>query len=296
MTPVPDEQNSRSKIIRGPTGLTGSNIASNIPTASSSMNKQAALSDAERKERERRKNREIADRVTKFSKDLAERKDEIFTNAMAPLTAQSRILFAHPAASPAYAMRLYPLTLERAAMLDALDVGEQYALEMLRASWDEEEQKIEEEWKQGKLKVRERCLEAIEERRKRAREEKDGEGFVGADNGPESLLASRLRPPEVPNSVMFNLIPMNGSYGTGVDDIVSPYPLSLTSTISTSANSTTNGRRRPNRGGARDGAGLVLGRAALSLTGLREGETESDLGDIRKGVKRRRAAAKSSGG
>lgn len=104
----------------------------------------------------------------------------IFANAMVPLTATSRVLFSQPAASPAYAMRLYPITLERAAMLDALDVAEQYALDTLRATWDEEQQKVEEEWRQGKIKVKERCLEAIEERRKRAREEKDGEGLVGA--------------------------------------------------------------------------------------------------------------------
>lgn len=91
---------------------------------------------------------------------------------------------------------------------------------------------------------------------------------------------------------MFKLIAPTTSYGTSIDDIASPFPLSLTSTVPSNSSTAANGRRRQNRGGVRDGGGLVLGRAAIALTGLREGEIESDLGEIRKGVKRRRAAAK----
>ena len=42
----------------------------------------------------------------------------------------------------------------------------------------EERERVEEEWKRGRERIRERMLEGIEERRRRAREEKDGEGTV----------------------------------------------------------------------------------------------------------------------
>lgn len=38
---------------------------------------------------------------------------------------------------------------------------------------------MEEEWKRGRERVRERLIEGIEDRRRRAREEKEGEGTTG---------------------------------------------------------------------------------------------------------------------
>jgi hypothetical protein len=46
-------------------------------------------------------------------------------------------------------------------------------------SYEEERQRVEDEWRQGRDRVRVRLLEGIEERRRRAREEKEGEGTVG---------------------------------------------------------------------------------------------------------------------
>ncbi|KDN47652.1 hypothetical protein RSAG8_03442, partial [Rhizoctonia solani AG-8 WAC10335] len=58
----------------------------------------------------------------------------------------------------------------------------------------EEQEKIEEEWKRQKDRLRERMLEAIEERRRKAREEKDGEG------AGESILDPQSRPHATRNS------------------------------------------------------------------------------------------------
>lgn len=38
---------------------------------------------------------------------------------------------------------------------------------------------MEDEWKRGRERIRERLMDGIEERRRRAREEKDGEGAAG---------------------------------------------------------------------------------------------------------------------
>ena len=77
-------------------------------------------------------------------------------------------------------MRLYPISLERAAILAQLASEEENAHEGVRIAWEEERDRVEDEYRKGRDRVRERLLEGIEERRRRAREEKDGEGITGA--------------------------------------------------------------------------------------------------------------------
>lgn len=86
----------------------------------------------------------------------------------------------HPHASSAFALRAYPLALERAARLAELACKDESARENVRVSYEEERDRVEEEWRKGRERVRERLLEGIEERRRRAREEKDGEVVTGA--------------------------------------------------------------------------------------------------------------------
>ena len=76
-------------------------------------------------------------------------------------------------------MRLYPLSLERSALLAQLASEEDNAHEAVRIAYEEERDRVEEEWKKGRDRVKERLLEGIEDRRRRAREEKDGEGVTG---------------------------------------------------------------------------------------------------------------------
>ena len=78
-----------------------------------------------------------------------------------------------------FKLRLFPLSLERAALLAQYEAEERYAIECAQIAYDEERERVEEEWKKGRQRVRERLLEGIEERRRSAREEKEGEGIVG---------------------------------------------------------------------------------------------------------------------
>ena len=84
-----------------------------------------------------------------------------------------------PETSPAYNLRLYPLTIERSALLTQITMDERRELEIVETAYEEERDRVEEEWKRGRDMIRKRLLEGIEERRRRAREEKDGEGNVG---------------------------------------------------------------------------------------------------------------------
>jgi hypothetical protein len=100
-----------------------------------------------------------------------------------------------PEDHPMYALRLFPLTIERSATVAQLDMQERYSIEGAQMAYDEERERVEEEWKKGRERVRERLLEGIEERRRRAREDKDGEGTVRPP-----LYSTQLLPHIPPNS------------------------------------------------------------------------------------------------
>ena len=71
-------------------------------------------------------------------------------------------------------------------------MDEKRELEMIETAYEEERDRVEEEWKRGRDMIRKRLLEGIEERRRRAREEKDGEGNVGGSYVSSKGLAEGL--------------------------------------------------------------------------------------------------------
>jgi hypothetical protein len=99
-------------------------------------------------------------------------------------------LAARPESVPVFLLRVYPLSLERSALLAQHVIEERNALETIQTMYNLERERVEEEYKRGRDKVRERMLEGIEEKRRRAREEKDGEGAPGGTSS-----AARIRPP-----------------------------------------------------------------------------------------------------
>lgn len=175
-------------------------------------------------------------------------------------------LASRPETHPLYNLRMYPLSLERAALLTQLAYEEKHSLAAIETAYQEERERVEEEWRKGRVRVRERLLEGIEERRRRAREEKEGEGAV---NGPSSRflpcvispslypdvsldsqtrahITRKLRnklgtsPPPTPLGVgTFGLGngsttpitsgPLMNPHSLSVDEIPSPFPFPLTS-------------------------------------------------------------------
>ena len=99
-----------------------------------------------------------------------------YAEAIQELSAVAYHLSTRPDAVSAYQLRLYPLSLERSALLASSAFQEKYELECVQTAYEEERGRVEEEWKRGRERIKERLLEGIEERRRRAREEKDGEG------------------------------------------------------------------------------------------------------------------------
>jgi len=245
-----------------------------------------------------------------------------------------------------FKLRLFPLSLERSAQLAQFEAEERYAIECAQIAYDEERERVEEEWKKGRQRVRERLLEGIEERRRRAREEKEGEGIFGdasLDSHSRPPITRKLRnklgtsPPPTPHPNIKQSISMSGSnvssfssnnlaglngmstahlpfaigpfsflnpHSLSVDELPSPFPLPLTSTnmnnggvgaasggAAGNSGPSNGGRRRAKGGGGNQGQALGgLGKSLLLLNTTKDTEIENDLGEIRRGSKRRRAA------
>ncbi len=99
-----------------------------------------------------------------------------YAEAIQELNLLAYHLSTRPDTVPAYQLRLYPITLERSASLSSQVYQERLALDLIQTAYEEERERVEDEWKRGRERIKERLLEGIEERRRRAREEKEGEG------------------------------------------------------------------------------------------------------------------------
>ena len=112
-----------------------------------------------------------------------------FTETQSKLTVSSRILLTNPSDSPEYQLRLYPHALERSALLTQNEAAELCAIEGSQAAYDEEKGRVEDEWRNRKDKMRERLLDGLEERRRKAREEMASDGVLAGELFGFSLSA-----------------------------------------------------------------------------------------------------------
>lgn len=263
-----------------------------------------------------------------------------FAENISALHSSAIQLASRPETHPLYNLRLYPLSLERAALLKELALEKKLSLQTIHTAYEEERERVEDEWRKGRDRVRERLLEGIEERRRRAREEKEGEGAV---NGPFSALLAfpsltgrpadssldipsrihitrKLRnklgtsPPPTPlglagpglangSTTPITTGPLTNPHSLSVDELPSPFPFPLTSVVlanghhSSSGGAGGNGSRRRNKGSGPHQSTVGVGGLGKSLAMLgscKDLEIEADLFEIRRGTKRRRAAAISS--
>ncbi|KAI0272408.1 hypothetical protein BC834DRAFT_856600 [Gloeopeniophorella convolvens] len=263
-----------------------------------------------------KKDRRRKEIVGRLGKEMNDRRDDgrQYAEAISALHSMAVQLTKRPETLPAYSLRLYPLSIERSALLAQLAVEERNSLESAEAAYELERERVEEEWKRGRDRIRERLLEGIEERRRRARDEKDGEGTVSdatLDSQSRPHITRKLRnklgtsPPPTPlashpngaanGTGLTTTGPVTNPHSLAVDELPSPFPLPLTATpvpsVAAGNNGGNGGRRRAKGGGFQVQAIGGLGKSGASLAGCKESEIESDLGEIRRGNKRRRGAA-----
>ncbi|KAI0741647.1 hypothetical protein C8Q80DRAFT_147368 [Daedaleopsis nitida] len=280
---------------------------------------------------EAKKDKRRKEVVGKITKEMVERREDLgrhYAEAISDLHSLSIQLSTRPETSPAYNLRLYPLTLERGALLSSAEFQERHALQVVQTAYDEERERVEEEWKRGRDRIRERMLEGIEDRRRRAREEKDGEGTVADGGGDlQSRPPRKLRnktggtsPPPTPipgghpglgNGAITSISsgpvttgPLLNPHSLSVEELPSPFPLPLISGYSgggqssgygVGAGGAGNGRRRAKGAGQAQAPG-TLGKSLNVFQPLKEAEIDADLGEIRRGNRRRRAAAGGAAG
>ncbi|PSR82571.1 hypothetical protein PHLCEN_2v6004 [Hermanssonia centrifuga] len=267
------------------------------------------------------KNRKRKEIAGKLSKEMNDRREighynsaRYYNDTISDLTGLSLQLATRPETVPAYQLRLYPLSIERSALLASLGLEEKNALDCIQTAYQEEQERVEDEWKKGRDKIRERLMEGIEERRKRAREEKEGEGAVGdasLDSQSRPHITRKLRnklggtsPPPTP----LNGTPGNGGassaaagpitsgpflnpHSLSVDELPSPFPLPLTSThASSNGGGNGPGNRRRAKGGGKEAQalGAALGKPGQGPLDVKDADIESDMIEIRRNNKRRR--------
>ncbi|KAE9383873.1 hypothetical protein BT96DRAFT_968081 [Gymnopus androsaceus JB14] len=296
------------------------------PTSFAGPSKSHVPFDEGKKEKRRK------DLSGKVGKEISDRRDDgrHYTENMNALITTTVGLSTKPDAMPIYNVRLLPISIERSALLHQYELEEAYGLERAQTAYEEERHRVEDEWKKGRDRVRERLMEGIEERRRRAREEKEGEGTsadVTMDSQTRPHITRKLRnkigtsPPPTPlgapgsaalnatpgaiSSLPITSGPFLNPHSLSVDEIPSPFPLPLTSTTipvgggvavsnTTASANPSGGRRRPKGSGTHQSQAIGgLGKSLAMLSASKETEIEADLGEIRRGNKRRRVAVAS---
>ncbi|KAF8316533.1 hypothetical protein DL93DRAFT_2077738 [Clavulina sp. PMI_390] len=267
-----------------------------------------------------KRKREVQDRLVKYARDRYQRRDEITAEAISALNGIVQQLQHNPSENSAFVARFYPTTIERGAILNAIEHSEQHASLTIEMLFNHEMKQIEDDFEKSRARLKERVMEGLEERRRRAREEKEGEGVVPVESALEATTSALLRTTTSSANPSNSNTSINGPtpapfllapsipFGLSPDDLTSPFPLSLTSIAPPTHHSGPG--RKPRAGGGAGGWGrgggreamlmggasaLALGKAIGQLGGSREGEVDSDLGEIRRAVKRRRAAVRNAG-
>ncbi|KAJ6610408.1 hypothetical protein B0H10DRAFT_1953894 [Mycena sp. CBHHK59/15] len=246
----------------------------------------------------------------KLGKEIHDRRDEcvVFTVARAPTLTQhsgrhynetvnvlqrmALQLSTRPETLPLYELRLLALSLERSALLVQLELEEKHALDCAHQAYEEECQRVEDEWRRGRDRVRERLLEGIEERRRRAREEKGRRHRRRRLHGAVAP-AHHAQAAEQDGHVAPAYAPRRAWHGSRARrGVISNQPItSGPQRGCRERGAGTNGRRRPKGSSTHLSQAIGgLGKSLAALTGCKESEIENDLVEIRRANKRRRAA------
>ncbi|EEB90609.1 hypothetical protein MPER_11160 [Moniliophthora perniciosa FA553] len=223
-----------------------------------------------------------------------------------------------PETYPLYNLRLLPLTIERSAYLSQLQLEEEYARNRAELAYEEERERVEEEWRRGRDRKASKNAEDVPEKIKREKGPSDAtldsqsrphitrklRNKIGTSPPPTPLPGAANQPNGANIGAISNMPittgPFLNPHSLSVDEIPSPYPLPLTATSSsntgagaplgTGAGGTTNNRRRPKGGGAQHNAIGGLGKSLAALSAFKDADIEADLIEIRRGNKKRRAA------
>ncbi|ORX39331.1 hypothetical protein BD324DRAFT_619272 [Kockovaella imperatae] len=136
-----------------------------------------------------RKRRETINKIEMLHDESWRNRDEKFATLYKDYHNENRAVNSQPPTSSQYYLRLYPRTVERDALLESAEVDYQYKAGQAKRMYESERETIERQYWDARDQVRQRLLQAIEERRRKLREEKEGGDVVS-----ETLLEAQIRP------------------------------------------------------------------------------------------------------
>ncbi|WVR08971.1 hypothetical protein IAU60_006030 [Kwoniella sp. DSM 27419] len=136
-----------------------------------------------------RKRRETVNKIEMLHDESWRNRDEKFSALYKEFHMENRAVNAQPPTSAKYLLRVYPLSIERDALLEAAEVEYQYKASQGKKMYESEREAIEAQYWDARDQVRQRLLAAVEDRRRRLREEKEGGDVV-----TDTLLEAQIRP------------------------------------------------------------------------------------------------------
>lgn len=137
-----------------------------------------------------KRRREMAIKVERIRQETIERKDSIHADLQESYRIHLNAMLSLPYPThPEYLLRLHALSVQRDADTLAARLESTYALETARQLYHSEVDRVEEEYESAKKSIKEKLLEACDERAKKLKEEKDSlelpslEGGLYGDTG-----------------------------------------------------------------------------------------------------------------
>ncbi|KAK9893409.1 hypothetical protein P389DRAFT_175469 [Cystobasidium minutum MCA 4210] len=150
---------------------------------------RGAVDAANESKRDKRR-REMAIKVERIRQETIDRKDSIHADLQESYRIHLNAMLSLPYPThPEYLLRLHALSVQRDADTLAARLESTYALETARQLYHSEVDRVEEEYESAKNAIKEKLLEACDERAKKLKEEKDSlelpslEGGLYGDNG-----------------------------------------------------------------------------------------------------------------
>ncbi|EIM20796.1 hypothetical protein E3Q22_01814 [Wallemia mellicola] len=258
-----------------------------------------------------KKRRDLVEKLNKQSAEIYDRRDLIFLEAHNAMTdVHNHLLSTSPTnpyeftAAPSTGslmtsreqnLRLYELSLERDAILSAIKHTYGYAMDSAKSLYEIERSRVEEEYDSVQRSIKTKLIDAIEEKKRKLKEEKDMEvgveSLLDATNFSRSTRTSRNRksgnvsssvggtPSQQDPNESEATVPSSSYLGVAFEDILG----------SSSLNSVLGGKKKKTPAGppGMTGPFLGLGRSINSgLTAAKDIDVDTDMMEIRK--KRRR--------
>jgi hypothetical protein len=121
-----------------------------------------------------RKRRETINKIEILHDESWRTRDEKFSQLYKEYHNESAAVNSQPPSSAQYLLRIYPVTIERDALLEATEIDYQYKKGQAGRAYEAERESIEASYWEARDAVKSRLLGSIEERRRKLREEKEG--------------------------------------------------------------------------------------------------------------------------